>query len=363
MTVYDINGTDLVGGVDYDSRYYDCTAYGVLPSSSDNTVAMRSLINLVSTNGGGTIFIPVGTYLFRSSSAEVANANVTRLLTPKSNVSILGESIKGSVFKVTGNSSTGCSLFGHHSSIDGKLTNCTFSNFTIDMSECTMTTYSWRGKAFMGNDLEDCVFRDLRLIGTPSTSLGIDCLHNVTIDGIYVYQGGRLWSAGGYGGAGIGIGTGVYNDESFIVRNCICDNCGNFGIFLENQTSHTQNPPQYIGQIITNNIVIHGRGRGIGVRTNSHVLIQGNNVYDCLSGVYLDSGCENIMVSNNLISECTNAVHFGRGSDIGNGSDLACKYISVIGNTLKGNTNNFVKDVNPTNSVEANNVVNGVLVA
>ena len=358
MAIYNISGVNIDETA---FSVYDVTDYGISTSSQDNTAAMQALIDLVYTNGGGTIFIPNGTYLFASESATVATPQITRILIPKNYVSIIGENSHKTILKVTGYSASGASLFGHHSSIDTKLVGCTFSSFTVNMSDCTIGEYSWRGKAFMANDVEDCIYRDLRLIGTPATSLGIDCLHNVTIDGVYVYKGGRLWSNGGYGGAGIGIGTGVYDDESFIIRNCICDDCGNFGIFLENQVSHSQNPPQYIGQIIANNIVIHGRGRGIGVRTNSHVLISGNNVYDCVSGIYLDSGCTNIMISNNLVSDCVNGIHFGSGTAIGNGTDIACTYISVIGNTLRSNTNNIVKTIAPTNSVEANNVINGAL--
>ena len=66
------------------------------------------------------------------------------------------------------------------------------------------------------------------------------------------------------------------------------------------------------------------------------------------------------MVSDNLVSDCTNAIHFGSGIAVGNGTDTACSYVSVIGNTMRNNTNNIVKTIAPTDSVEANNVIDGV---
>ena len=93
-------------------------------------------------------------------------------------------------------------------------------NFTIDMSEASLTQYTHRGKAFYYSGIKDCVFRDLRLISTPSTALGIDMLDNVVIDSIYIYEGGRSGTYGGNGGAGIGIGTGMWEHENYVIRNC-----------------------------------------------------------------------------------------------------------------------------------------------
>lgn len=353
-------GTYKYNGEKVSTPFYNCQDYGVKPTVSDNTAAMQALIDLVHENGGGIIWLPVGTYLFDSeASAWDMSGNITALLEAKSGVSIIGESIDSSVLKVTGKTNQGAGLFCQNSEVAGAiLTGCSFSNFTVDMSDASLTNYTHRGKAFYFSGIRDCVFRDLKLVGTPSTSLGIDMLDNVVMDSIYVYQGGRQWSDGGPGGAGIGIGTGKWEHENYIIRNCVCDDCGHFGIFLEDQgifdASKLQNFPK--GQIIANNVVRNGRHYGIGVRGGKNVVVTGNNIYECVGGIYFDYGAKNVMVSNNIITECTeNGVLFG---DEDNGI-YPCDSVIVTGNGLFGNAVGIKKSVAPTNSQIANNIFVG----
>lgn len=351
MLFYDMSGNSVVVG----ENIYDCTKYGITTDSNNNTSAFNALIQDVYNSGGGIIYIPKGTYIFDSASASAPTAVIRTLLRMKSRVSVRGESLTDSILKVVGNSAIGTCLFAQSTKIpnDETLKGCTFENFTVDMSECTMTEYSSTGKAFMGNDLEDCIFRDLRLIGCPSTALGIDVLKNVVIDSVYVYQGGRLWTSGGYGGAGIGIGTGNSGDENFIIRNCICDDCGNFGIFLENQVSH--NIPSTAPVIIANNIVINGRGRGIGVRCNKNITITGNNVVNNPVGIYFDTKAESCIVSGNYIADNTAGVEFGSGVATGNGTDAPCSKIAITSNMFIGNNTNVLNTITPSNIYNQNN--------
>ena len=341
-----------------DKPYYIATNHGITTESEDNTYNMQKLINQVNANGGGVIFIPDGTYLFDSKvSAKALGDYVETLLEVKTGVSIIGESISKTVLKVTGETETGTSLFAQHSDYSGEiLTGCSFEKFTVDMSEANLVTYSHKGKAFHFSGIKDCVFRDLRLIGTPSTSLGIDMLDNVVMDSIYVYQGGRQWTSGGSGGAGIGIGTGKWAHENYIIRNCVCDECGHFGIFLEDQglfDGLTQNYSK--GQIIANNVIRNGRHYGIGVRGGMNVLITGNNLYGNVGGIYTDYGAKNVMVSNNLIQGCT-----GNGFEYGNEStSYPCENVVITGNVFYENAVGIKTTKAPTNSQQINNVFVG----
>ena len=341
--------------------FYDCTHYGVVTTSDDNTAAMQALIDLVHENGGGVIWIPIGVYKFDSiNSAYNMTDNITTLLEAKSNVSIIGESISGSVLKVTGNTAQGAGLFCQNSVHSGEiLTGCTYQNFTVDMSEASLTTYTHRGKAFYYSGIKDCVFRDLRLLSTPSTSLGIDMLDNVVMDSIYVYEGGRQWTDGGNGGAGIGIGTGKWQNENYIIRNCVCDSCGHFGIFLEDQgifsAAKDRNYPK--GQIIANNVIRNGRNYALGVRGGKNVLVTGNNAYENKGGIYTDYGAENIVFSGNLIQGCTDA-GFNYGDEMSkvNNANYPCKNIVVTGNTFFDNAVGIKKTHTPENCQEVNNI-------
>lgn len=350
-----------IGGNVSGAVFYNCQDYGVIPGSSDNTDAMQDLIDLVYENGGGVIWIPVGIYKFDSvASSYNMTDNITTLLEAKSHVSILGESLSGSVLKVTGNTPQGAGLFCQNSVHSGEiLEGCSYQNFTVDMSEASLTTYTHRGKAFYYSGIKDCVFRDLRLISTPSTSLGIDMLDNVVMDSIYVYEGGRQWTDGENGGAGIGIGTGKWQNENYVIRNCVCDSCGHFGIFLEDQgifsAGKDKNFPK--GQIIANNVIRNGRNYAVGVRGGKNVLVTGNNVYENKGGIYTDYGAKNIVFSNNLIQGCTDAgFNYGNEMSVVNGANYPCENIIVTGNTFLDNAIGIKKTHTPTDTQEVNNV-------
>lgn len=349
-------GLGISSGKDPTELYYNCTNYGVVPGSSDNTAKFQELVDLVYEAGGGTIWIPCGTYVFDTKLSSVdLTGNITTLVEMKSGVSLLGESLTGTVLKVIGQTKDGCGLFCQNSVHSGEvLSGCNAQNFTVDMSEASLTNYTHRGKAFYYSGIKNSVFRDLRLLETPSTSMGIDMLDNVVLDSIYVYKGGKQWTYGGNGGAGIGIGTGKWKNENYIIRNCICDSCGHFGIFLEDQGifSSAKDRTYSKGQIICNNVVRNGRHYGLGIRGGQNVLITGNNLYENKGGIYADYGAKNVMVSNNLIQGSTEA-----GFNYGNEStDYACENMAIINNTFLDNSVGIKKTLTPTNCTENGNV-------
>ena len=349
-------GLGISSGKNPTELYYNCTDYGVVPGSSDNTAKFQELVDLVYEAGGGTIWIPCGTYVFDTELSSVdLTGNITTLVEMKSGVSLLGESLTGTVLKVIGQTKDGCGLFCQNSVHSGEvLSGCNAQNFTVDMSEASLTNYTHRGKAFYYSGIKNSVFRDLRLLETPSTSMGIDMLDNVVLDSIYVYKGGKQWTYGGNGGAGIGIGTGKWKNENYIIRNCICDSCGHFGIFLEDQGifSSAKDRTYSKGQIICNNVVRNGRHYGLGIRGGQNVLITGNNLYENKGGIYADYGAKNVMVSNNLIQGSTEA-----GFNYGNEStDYACENMAIINNTFLDNSVGIKKTLTPTNCTENGNV-------
>lgn len=349
-------GLGISSGKNPTELYYNCTNYGVVPGSSDNTAKFQELVDLVYEAGGGTIWIPCGTYVFDTELSSVdLTGNITTLVEMKSGVSLLGESLTGTVLKVIGQTKDGCGLFCQNSVHSGEvLSGCNAQNFTVDMSEASLTNYTHRGKAFYYSGIKDSVFRDLRLLETPSTSMGIDMLDNVVLDSIYVYKGGKQWTYGGNGGAGIGIGTGKWKNENYIIRNCICDSCGHFGIFLEDQGifNPAKDRTYSKGQIICNNVVRNGRHYGLGIRGGQNVLITGNNLYENKGGIYADYGAKNVMVSNNLIQGSTEA-----GFNYGNEStDYACENMAIINNTFVDNSVGIKKTLTPTNCTENGNV-------
>ena len=338
--------------------FYDCTDYGVSIDAIDNTTAFQNLMDLVYENGGGTIFIPCGLYLFdTASSTKLFSDNVEGLIRLRPNVSIIGESMDGTILNVYGDTSKGSALFvGSYSIFNEYVYGATYSNFTVDQKSTSVTEVTHKSKAFYTSGMYDCVFRDLRLLNTISTALGIDMLNNVTIDSVYCENCGRGWTLGVPGSAGIGIGTGKWEEENFVIRNCICVGCGHFGIFLEDQGLFAVAKEQNFskGQIIANNICRNGKNYGIGCRGGRYVNITGNNVYNNTNGgIYLDYGADAVNISNNIISGEVRGIDFGNEN-----TNYPCTRVSVHSNTFVGCTNAIVKTIEPdANCVIENNTI------
>ncbi|MCI6010910.1 MAG: right-handed parallel beta-helix repeat-containing protein [Anaerostipes hadrus] len=355
--------------------YHNVLDYGITQDADDNSLKFQQMVDELSQNGGGTIYVPIGTYKFDTSNGQYieGTGGCKCCIKAKSNVSIVGESLTDSVFKMTGHSSQGVCMFGYNSAANKKpIEGCTYRNFTVNGEECTIDTYSSDGKAFFYQYVKNCVWRDLRLIGTPATSLGIDFLDNVVIDSIYCYESGRIHADNSPGGAGVGIGTGAWENENFIVRNCICDNCGHFGIFLEDQhifgdASH-RTPTYPKGVIIANNICRNGRNYGFGVRGGQHVIFDGNEAYENANGGFFsDYQNKSIVIQNNLIRDNT-----GNGICLGNEKpgiletsfeNVTIKDNVVIGNKTGINISQKTTNLNLIDNIVMDNTVKDITVS
>lgn len=353
--------------------YHNVLDYGITQDADDNSLKFQQMVDELSQNGGGTIYVPRGTYKFDTSNGQYieGTGGCKCCIKAKSNVSIVGESLTDSVFKMTGHSSQGVCMFGYNSATNKTpIEGCTYRNFTVNGEECTIDTYSSDGKAFFYQYVKNSVWRDLRLIGTPATSLGIDFLDNVVIDSIYCYESGRIHADNSPGGAGVGIGTGAWENENFIVRNCICDNCGHFGIFLEDQhifgdAAH-RTPTYPKGAIIANNICRNGRNYGFGVRGGQHVIFEGNEAYENANGGFFsDYQNKSIVIQNNLIRDNT-----GNGICLGNEKpgilETSFENVTIKDNVVIGNKTGInigQKTTNLIDNIVRDNTVKDIIVS
>lgn len=333
------------------TNYYDATKYGVLPTNEDNTDALQALIDKVYNAGGGTIYIPNGEYHFKWKKSIYAV-----LLKP--DVSIIGENKYLTKLIMDDCTDVSYALFYRHQGKQYPLANCTFANFTVDGS--ALTQWAVSGKVFYCQYVTDCTFKDLVLVGTPATALGIDYLSNVIIDSIICIDCGHLFIEGKIGSSGIGIGCGGYENENFTISNNICVGSGQYGIFVENQPLNGWGGDYNTtkGMNIINNIVRNGLNCGIGIRGQSGVTISGNTVYNnAKHGIYTD-GCflstisSNTVFDNvedgininpslsdvqNLVIACNNITGNKNGISILAGVDKQCKGINLSGNFIRGN--------------------------
>lgn len=312
---------------------YRATDYGISTEAEDNTPALQSLVYRVSAAGGGIVFFPIGVYNFKPGNLTDKYPYQKTAIMMTSNVSIVGENIEKTVLKQT--VATPYSMFRKMSEPDAPITGCTFSNFTVDAYD-TGDVNAVHGKAFFFQYVENCVFRDLILRGTVATAMGIDFLDRVVIDNVSCIDCGRTFTGNETGTSGIGIGTAGWENENFIITNCICDGCGQYGIFIENQGLFGDGNVDYAkGCIISNCIVRNGLNKGIGVRGGENVTVIGCEVYENTShGFYVDNNCKNVRITS-----CSSTKNGGNGICIE--PDIASNRIIVrdcqfVDNTMEG---------------------------
>ena len=156
------------------------------------------------------------------------------------------------------------------------------------------------------------------------------------------------------------------------MRNCICDNCGHFGIFLEDQhifgdAAH-RTPTYPKGVIIANNICRNGRNYGFGVRGGQHVIFDGNEAYENANGGFFsDYQNKSIVIQNNLIRDNT-----GNGICLGNEKpgiletsfeNVTIKDNVVIGNKTGINISQKTTNLNLIDNIVRDNTVKDITVS
>lgn len=341
-----VNDNDAVNKKYVDSKVisggtgplYIATDYGISADAEDNTPAMQALIDQVSAAGGGVVWFPVGTYSFKRCSEQYDKDGylIDYAVRLESNVSIVGENRVGTVLRQT--EGVPYALFLRMATADEPLTGCTFADFTIDAYDTGYTNQVY-GKAFYCQYLRDCVFRDLRLCGTVATALGIDYLDRVAIDRVDTIDCGRTWTGTQGGSSGIGIGTGGWEHENFVISNCVCVGSGQFGIFIENQYNLGWGGSQAYakGCIISGCIVRGGLNHGIGIRGGQNVTIIGCESYEnAAHGVYLDGKCRNIHIQS--VGSEDNG-----GCGVRLNPDAESEGITVRGCSLVGNVSDGIR--------------------
>ena len=325
--------------------YYIATNYGILPDNdaSTNTEKFQKLVNQVSSNGGGTIYFPVGIYHFGIKEDDLPylpNTEHPYALYMPSNVSIIGENTEKTIFKLIDITDTisyeekdkngntvevsltqhyPYTLFYFMGDKDHPISGCSYTNFTVDASATKKKLVKksdnpisyepdnvYYSKAFYYQYVKDCVFRDLILKETLGTALGIDYLDRVHIENVNCYYCGKNFNRDTFphatGSAGIGIGTGGWEHENFFIHNCLCEQCGQFGIFIENQYNLGFNNPNgkntSKGCIISNCIVRNGKKNGFGIRGGQNINLIGCESYENLNdGLYIDGVCKNVKIN------------------------------------------------------------------
>ena len=241
----------------------------------NNTKILQSAMDKVSALGGGTVYLPGGTYYFKQGGTS--NRKEKFVIKCKDNVRLKGNGVKGSsatilkpLYSNTNSSVSGGldmfyfnnyseSSFSHKDSdrfnitytdMDGKtqtltnqkiyLDNADFEDFIIDGNDAyNKYNYDTTGKGFMINLFRDSDWNNVVVMNTDATGFGMDCPINSTVTNCVAINCGKAASESDGGASGFGIGTGYSNNEYMIIKNSYSFNNKKFGFFFEHQGRFT----------------------------------------------------------------------------------------------------------------------------
>jgi hypothetical protein len=276
------------------------------------------------------VLLEAGRYLISASLVPVAN---TKIIGYGAGASILQP--VGSGFAAFQNLQTG---------VANALKDVQISDLEIDCIGVTASTYTTSNKAIYMRPLIRPIFKNLYIHDASASGIGCDWIKDGQIINNTIFRCGRqaLEFGNGGGGAGIGIGTGLWTEEPTTIEGNNVSDCGNYGIFVESQSSNIQSKGiRIIGnQCRWNNV-------GIGDHATDGTSISGNQVeYNTGAGIEVSNGfvttlySTNGLISNNICR--TNAkgisLTYKDGSfsirnniisgNIGTGTGIDCVYVS-----------------------------------
>lgn len=141
---------------------------------ADDAAAIDNAVSAASDAGGGTVYIPEGTYLLGTLSAKTGSYQC--FITPKDNVSIVGDGVGATTLKVkSGTNALYPSSNAPNVIATGKalpLQNCRFSDFTVDWNGVNNLLTSGMARRqnasiFSLNGGIDIVIERVNFTGTP----------------------------------------------------------------------------------------------------------------------------------------------------------------------------------------------------
>lgn len=269
---------------------------------AENTKKLQEAMNKVSDAGGGTVYLPSGTFYFGRGGMNSSSEQEDFAIKCRNNVHLKGagtneNSSSYTVLRPIYNSpsaSGGMDMFyfnnykdtgyglgitpstvrdvSHVDASGNKVTwksqtvyliNADFSDFVIDGDSARGGiasqggTYRTDGKGFMINLFADCDWNNVVVKNVDATGFGVDCPINSTIVNCKAINCGKAATKADGGASGFGIGTGYSNNESLVIDSCIALNNKKFGYFFEHQARFSNNHYKATaskGFVVTNSI-------------------------------------------------------------------------------------------------------------
>lgn len=218
---------------------------------TDARAAIQTAIDAASAAGGGTVYIPEGTYKVVTAVAGTVS------IVPKSKVRILGAGVGRTILMAYGNAQC---FYNNTASSGSPIIDVEIGHLEIDgTNQSNGGVYVSSMKGIQINYCKRHYYHDLYVHHCGATGVGSDYLYDSTYERIIADYNGRLASTSDAGGSGIGIGTGVYTVENLVVRDCVTRGNGVHGVFWENQGGVESTGMSLVNHYTANNGV-HGIG-------------------------------------------------------------------------------------------------------
>lgn len=289
------------GGQTFNVKSYGAAGNGI----ADDTSAVTLAINAASAAGGGTVFLPAGTY------------KVTSSITPLSGVRIQGAGNS----TVLAGYGVSFAILNNIATSGNPTTDIEICDLKIDGTNVTAPSYTPFTKGIYIQYTKRLKIHDIYVYNTYATGIGTDYLVDSVISRCVLDSCGVNGIAGGgaTGSNGIGIGTGAYATESWIIADCVAVNCGNNGIMCE-----AQNPTINSEYMMIVNCLSYGNKNG-----------------------YLDSGVSRVLFSNCLTWNNTQNGFYIDTGDVGssqnlNPSEVWFSNCKAFNNGSAGNYDGFI---------------------
>jgi hypothetical protein len=311
---------------------------------NDDVAINKAITDLVNQYGGGTVFLE-------------GSFKISAPISVKSNISVIGAGAKRTTVAAYGSDYSIFQLLGSKGS---EFKDIEIADMFLDGTTFSQPTYNVQTKGIFITYAKRLRLTNLLVYNTPATGIGADYLQDSVFHGCVVANCGRMW-AGGYGGNGIGVGTGMLDvRETLTISNCHVYSNGDNGIMFETQA--WENGVQYSGYM--NVINCTSRDNGVdGFRNSGAMRINwignqsisnGANGFRVTGGLAqggVDStvfvGKEDIFANNHVYGNANHGVYIS-----GAAVDAA---LNISNNHIAGNSQHGIYCDTKTNKMKINN--------
>lgn len=308
-----ITSITLAGVADLDVTMYGARGDGV----TDDTAAIQAAFDAVETAGGGSVYLPTGTYLLGTTQTATSShysSGQRNLLLLKPGVSIVGNG-PSSIFKVASTVGNYVAIFAQNADADS-LQNVVYADFAVDFNSANTVTLPDSASTvpcfgFMVWTSENVTWDKLHFDNVATTSA--------------IYQGGREDqnrdnTVSSCVFDNVGYGT-TYYDASIVRLDCerstVTDNVfvGDAAKRGATTAIETHGRGQYVSGNQIHNFQQMMNIGGIAVHSSVGVIVTGNIGYNVGSGIRLwsfrdtydtggdvDYGFDGLTITDNVIN-------------------------------------------------------------